>query len=430
MTIWLITIGEPISIDQNNKPRLMRTGILAEFLVKSGHTIMWWNSDFEHGNSHRFGEDKLITINEKYSIQLLYGRGYKSPISLSRLVDHYQLSNKFKKYSSELPLPDIIVSSFPPIKLSLEAVNFANKNGIPILIDYRDMWPEIFEDRFPSLFKWMAKIGFSTMNYDVKKIFRKADGIIGITKKFLEFGLKRSQRVKNSFDNFFPHGYPQKTIESTKLNENINLWKESIPFLNKSDLIVCMFGTLTTRHTDIYTVINAARLLQLEKYSICFVICGNGDAVEDFKKNAIGLNNIYFPGRVNKDQILSLMELSDIGILPYAPRLDFNSSFPNKVIEYMSGSLPVLTCVEGFLRHSLMEKECGFFYDFQNPESLKKVLVDIVNNKELLKEAGDNAYNWYKKDFIDEVVYSNYANHIEFVAHNYSKSKQTSNQLE
>lgn len=47
MNIWLVTIGEPLPIDEGNY-RLLRVGILANLLVKKNHNVIWWTSTFNH----------------------------------------------------------------------------------------------------------------------------------------------------------------------------------------------------------------------------------------------------------------------------------------------------------------------------------------------------------------------------------------------
>ena len=48
MNIWLVTIGEPIPVE-DNKLRLHRTGILFESLYSSKkNNVTWWTSNYNH----------------------------------------------------------------------------------------------------------------------------------------------------------------------------------------------------------------------------------------------------------------------------------------------------------------------------------------------------------------------------------------------
>ena len=99
MRVWLATIGEPIPI-VSGTVRLLNTGLFAEYLSKQENEVVWWNSDFDHGQKiNRFGRDNNIKINSRYNLKLLHGRKYKNNIGLARLINHKQIANKFKRLS-------------------------------------------------------------------------------------------------------------------------------------------------------------------------------------------------------------------------------------------------------------------------------------------------------------------------------------------
>jgi hypothetical protein len=63
---------------------------------------------------------------------------------------HYLIDCKFYKYAQEEVKPDIILSSLPILKLSLSAVEYGKKMNIPLVLDMRDMWPDVFLGYIPS----------------------------------------------------------------------------------------------------------------------------------------------------------------------------------------------------------------------------------------------------------------------------------------
>ena len=155
MRIWLIQRSEPTPHDNDGKQRLMRMGILSNQLSKKGHEVVWWTSTFDHYNrKHRFKEDQEVSVNDKYLIKYLKGCGYKNNVSLSRIIDNNLVAKRFKnKAKKALLKPDIILSSIPTAELSLEAVKFGKKNNIPVVLDIRDMWPDVFLDVLPDIFR-------------------------------------------------------------------------------------------------------------------------------------------------------------------------------------------------------------------------------------------------------------------------------------
>ena len=70
-------------------------------------------------------------------------------------MNHFLIAHKFKKLarSPNIEKPDIMVVSMPSVLLCNEAVKFAKENNIPVVVDLRDMWPDIFADRAPKMLK-------------------------------------------------------------------------------------------------------------------------------------------------------------------------------------------------------------------------------------------------------------------------------------
>ena len=197
MKIWIITIGEPI-INNKHGLRLHRSGLLAKYLsTKLKCEVTFWTSSFNHfKKDFEFKEDKFSFINPNLKQICINGGGYKSNVSISRFIDHYKISKKFRKLSSKEVKPDLIIASFPTLGLCEEALKYSKKNKIPVLIDYRDMWPEVFVELFQKSLDFIGKILFYPLFNKTSKVFSKSNGIISITDKLLDIALKSKSSTK------------------------------------------------------------------------------------------------------------------------------------------------------------------------------------------------------------------------------------------
>ena len=83
------------------------------------------------------------------------------------------------------------------ILLSYFSIRYSKKHKIPILIDFRDNWPDIFVDFLPPSLKFFGKIIFSPYKIISNYIFKNATGIISITNNFLKIALAKVKREKN-----------------------------------------------------------------------------------------------------------------------------------------------------------------------------------------------------------------------------------------
>jgi len=416
LKIWLVTIGEPISTDYSNV-RLHRTGILSRYFLDHGHQIVWWNSAFDHQQRNlRVSKTTNLKVSDQENIILSFGGGYEKNVSIQRLLDHSRVAKEFRKFSSDLMRPDIIIASFPPIELCEEAVKFGKRNNVPVIIDYRDLWPEAFINLIPIKIRTLGRFFFIFTNLRIKRIFQQATGIIGITEPFLQIGLTKANRVRNSFDGVFPMGYPKQEYPKEIINEALDFWKAKKIELAFNGLRICLFGNIAKRNLRLREVIEAAQILIKLSINVQFVICGKGDGLEGYKILARNINTIHFPGFVNAIQIFSLMKISNLGILPYSPTIDFNNSLPNKAIEYFSGGLPIITSLSGYLGSLITEKDCGLIYETKNPKDLVEKICFVYKNREILKKMSENARTLYENELSADLVYNAYVKFIENVS--------------
>ena len=158
MNVWLVVISEPLPSDAG-ATRLLRMGQLRECLLSRGHTVTFWTSTFDHvSKTHRAKETRVDKQGAGSVEVLLHGRAYKKHVSISRIINHIQVARAFSKKSCALSAPDVILVSFPSLELALSVVNFGRNMNIPVVVDIRDLWPDIFFDLAPESLRWLATI--------------------------------------------------------------------------------------------------------------------------------------------------------------------------------------------------------------------------------------------------------------------------------
>ena len=418
MKIWIITIGEPI-IHKHNALRIHRSGLLAKYISENtSHEVVWWTSLYNHfTKKFEFEDERDITPNPNLKIKCIKGYGYKKNISLARYYDHFIIKKKFRKRLSSEPYPDIIISSYPTLGLCEEAVKYANKKSIPILIDYRDLWPEVFYDLFPKKIRFISKVIFYPLSRRLNIMFKNATGIIGITEEFLNIGLQRVKRNKNNFDSYFPLGYNKLELNKRQLSDQLNYWKSIGVKSDDGYIKYCFFGTLGYQY-DFESLIQAFNYLNDEKIKL--IICGSGDKESQLKSLAIN-KNIIFPGYMNSKQLNSLMKISDFGVCPYLAKKMFLNSMPGKSIEYMSEGLSIINSLEhGILGDFIVKKEFGVNYDPSSLDSLIDRLKYTINNIDNFRSKKHEIISFYNSNFDQSVVYKKYLNHIKKVKRNFN----------
>lgn len=411
MKVWLVTIGEPLPCDPGH-PRLLRAGLLAELLAESGHEVLWWTSAFDHvQKSHRATADRHLSTRTGLDLVLLHGPGYRRNLSLARIRDHRALARRFAELAPREPPPDVILASFPSIELALAAAEYGHARGVPVVLDVRDLWPDIFLAHAPTLLRSVARLALTPLFAQTERAFRLASAVTGITPPFMEWGLRLAGRPVGPRDRAFPMGYPARPMATTLLAE-ARAWWASQHGLEGRDGLTAIFTGSFGQQVDLDTVIEAARHLS----GVRFVLCGGGENLERCRRRAAGLDNVILPGWVDAPRIQALMELADVGLAPYFSRVDFLNSYPNKVLEYLAGGLPVLSAMDGLVGELLRENACGAVYGPDDGRRrLTAQLVSLRDAPEKSRAMSIRARALFEARFDADVVYGEMAVYLEAI---------------
>ena len=211
MKIWLVQRSESTPHDNTQSERAMRTGIMAQVLAQRGHQITWWTSTFDHFNHrHRYETDVCLEVSSNYKIQYIRGYGYQRNVSISRILDNNLVGKRFAQLiRKQTETPDIIIASIPTAELALEAVRYGRQHNIPVILDIRDLWPDVFYDLVPSYTHPVIDLITIPMTRKLEQACAGATSIVGLTEAFLNWGIKHANRLKNKNDQKL---YPMGTI--------------------------------------------------------------------------------------------------------------------------------------------------------------------------------------------------------------------------
>ncbi|NBH72555.1 glycosyltransferase [Clostridiaceae bacterium] len=385
----------------------MRMGLLAESLSQNGHNVVWWSSTFIHGSKDYYSNCyKKIQISGHEKLILLHSQvSYKKNISLQRLIYHHNLGIEFRKHCEEEEQPDIILCSYPIVQFCIEAEHYAKKNNIPLIVDVRDLWPDIFVRAFPQNMHKIVRMGLFPLDIQANYVMKRADAIIGVVPSMVQWGLQRAHRKKTRMDQVIYIGSTSNLADNQE-ELKLALEKWNLLGVNKSTWNLCFVGTLSSNSLDLSTCIEAAKGISKEYPDFRLIICGDGDGRENYKKLAANSKNIIFAGWCDKYQIQSLFSIGNAGLYPYKNWDDFKNAFGNKIVKYMSGGLPVVSSLTGFSKKYIEKYRIGLVYREKDQNSLKKVIKSLIVNPEKSKSMGVKAKKCFNKDF-DVLVINN-----------------------
>ena len=371
LKIWNVTIGEPI-IDRESDVRLHRAGQMSDWLSHRGHDVTFVNSTFNHqSRQQRFAKTTTIEVSANLRVVCLQARSYKKSISFARFASHRDCAASFEKWLQTKPQnPDVIIVSYPVVELCLAAMDFAALNAIPVLIDCRDFWPDIFSEMLPLRLRWMGKLLFFPFEMQTRRMLARATAISGHTESALHWGLEKAGRARNNFDFFFPFTFPDNDkTEQGPISDK--------PFSNNA-VRICFIGTLSHR-SGLEKYVRALGDLPKEmKSNIKLIIAGTGPHAS-FLQNLVKSHDapVEFLGWIEQQQILELMHGCDFGLLPY-DLPDFHLSLPNKLVDYVKGGLPIFSCTQGEVKR-FIELNCAGVWTETCESNIKEQLVNFLN---------------------------------------------------
>lgn len=414
MNVWLLKISETW-IEPGQKKRLYRVGMLAEALASHGHHVTWFNSIFDHVNKcNRDLVDDELKCNDYITMQGLRGCTYVKGQSFRRLLHHRQTAMAFRRRAAERQPPDLIYSSWPTVDLAWEGVRYARAHNIPMVIDIRDLWPEVVANVAPDLLRPLVRMVLQPYYILAKRALRESTVLIGITDGMLQWALDFAGRKASDWDRVFPLGY----LETQAAGENAaaqQYWEEHDVRGGPDQFVVCYPGVFSKR-LDLQTVVAAARILhEKSERDIKFVLCGTGDLEDVLRTQAAGLDNVILPGWVEHSILNSLMPKCSVALFPYPPHFDFVRSLPNKFFEYLAEGLPIVGCLEGEVQRQIEENACGVMYRAHDPRDLARVLCAVRDEPQRRATMAQNARNLARR--FDAVrVYEDLVSLLEAIA--------------
>lgn len=417
LVVWVLQTGEPLHTDDDGL-RPMRAMNLSNALTQAGHKVVLWSSSFYHQKKkHRSAEYKLVKIHETLEVRLVPSPGYRRNIGFGRLFDHALLAVKLKRLlEAETSRPDVIFVGYPPIEFAYVAINFSAKNGIPSVLDVKDQWPHIFVEAFPRLAQPLVKIAFFVYFWLARKTIFRATSLVSMTSAFLSWAQDFGGRSRIAKDAVFPLTSYSEELSTDEVLHAKEWWRDLGLQLDDSKIIRLIFAGSLSKSFDFKPIAAIAKMANDNNMPWQFIICGAGDQEAEVRNLFTGLSNAIFPGWVDRKKIAALADSSQIGLAPYKNVQNFNDNLPNKIMDYMSLGLAVISPLRGEVKKLIDDFQVGVTYDEQDERGLYQQILSLVADDESLSRMRSASRAAYDQNFRGEKVYERLVQHIENLA--------------
>jgi len=350
----------------------IRSWHLANALADDGHDVLVITSHNKESGIRHFGKVKVCYIKEAYENTFGFNKRIKAFLSFFYKAFRIIISEK---------RPDLLFATSTPLTVGVLALLIKKVKGIPYYFEVRDLWPLVPQEM--GIFKngFILKAAY----FFEKKIYKNADKIIALSppiKSYISGKIDEKEKVV-CIPNF-------SDCEYFLTDRNAN--SEKYPIVN-GKFVIGYFGA-AGKANDLLRLAEAAAYFKNTGISnLVFLVISSGAELANIKRYAEvqNLDNIIFPEFQNKDNIRDALTLCDASYISYADFPSLWTGSPNKFFDSIAAGKLIILNFEGWIKDTVEECGCGFYYDRQKPEQLWKKLEPYLKDEGLLETAQINS---------------------------------------
>jgi len=315
--------------------------------------------------------------------------------AIKRMFNYVSYFLKSLLAALRLPKPDVVIATSPQIFCGYAGVWYKRLRRVPLVMEIRDIWPE-------SMFAVGArvpKIGIWGLELIEKAMYRKCDRLVTVGQGY--------------YDRLVEKGVPKEKMSIVMNGTDLAVYsprEKNAELLKKYGLdgkfVVSYIGTVGMA-CGLEVVLDAAEKIsrvEVEKgrvfrsegvREVVFVVVGDGaqraQLEEDAKKR--GLANVVFTGRQPKSSMPDWVSSSDASLVHLKASELFTTVMPSKIFESAGCKRPIIMGVDGYAKKLVMDAGAGLDMKPESAESLVECVKKLVEDSELCKRLGENAYN-------------------------------------
>jgi len=366
-----------------------RVGNEASALINAGHEVflfcLKYNNELDNEQINGIQVKRYLTNTLEYKLSAL---AYTVPFYtniMSKKISHFLFEHKI----GAIHIHDMVIA---------EAVFKANKKfNLPVVLDLHENRPEIMK-LYPHLQKFPGKQLISPQKWKEKEkqFIKKASTTIVVTQE------ARSE-IKSRLDSgkivVVPNTVNKSFYADAILDKNIiDRYKDKFVILYLGD---------TGLRRGLLTAIEAINGLKSKIKNIKLIVVGSNssDIILKERVKKYGLENfVDFEGWQNVSLFPSYIEASDIGISPLHKNKHHDTTYANKIFQYMSFAKPVLVS-DAIAQKNLVEKtKSGLVHQEKNVEDFTNKVLKLYDDKELRKQLGKIGKQFIENEFVWEKV--------------------------
>jgi glycosyltransferase involved in cell wall biosynthesis len=271
---------------------------------------------------------------------------------------------------------DIIHGCNPPDLIFLVAL-FFKPFGVKYIFDHHDINPELYIAKF-------AKKGilYKTMVLFERLTFAAANFSIATNESYKEIAVRRGKMK----------GDKVAVIRSGPSLDRLKITPGNIKHKNGRKYLVGYVGVIGEQE-GLDLLLESAKIITRKTSEIQFAIVGGGTDLEKIQKlsTKMGLDDyVKFYGRVSDEDLIDILNTSDICVNPDKPTEMNNLSTMNKIMEYMAIKKAI---VQFDLKEGkFTARDASLYAENNNVNDFADKILWLLSNKEERIRMGEYGY--------------------------------------
>ena len=361
---------------------LVRHYYFSRYLRKMGHEVRILTASEIHNTDINMIRDGSLYREEMMDgvpYTFLKTRDY-SGNGLSRIYNMLEFPVRIQQIVKKLvkngERPDVIYTSAPTIFAAGSALIAARRLKVPCVVEIRDIWPESIVE-----YKGMSrKNPIIAILYQLEKwLYRGADRLIFTMEGGSDYIKEKGWEQKIPLEKIRNLNNGVDLEEFDRNREEYQL--EDADLLDEQTFKVVYTGSIRLVNNLGKVVEMAEYMKQHGEDRIRFLLYGDGTEREELIEQCRqkGLDNIRFPGKVEKKYIPFILSKSDLNLnhVKQTGIMRFGCSL-NKQFDYFASGKPVLSDLT--VSHDLIERYgAGVTLPTQDTEALCQEVLRFAN---------------------------------------------------
>ena len=396
LDIWIVN---PYGTLPSEGWREYRSSMLARALAARGHRPTWFLSNFEHRSKSFRQQVHADPALPGVAIHCLPAQPYVRNISFGRIRYEQSFGRAFATASRTLSKPDAIVLAEPSLFFSGPVRRYARENGIPLIVDILDLWPEMFTVAAPKPLRPLAPPLLAPLYARRRKLLREATGVVACTAGYADV----ARAVTGCPVDTFYLGVDVADVRRTM--REISDARRLPPF----DGLTCVYaGTLGDAYDIPSLAASVEALAPLGRVRI--VVAGDGPERPRIEQLARAYpETLVFLGKVAPQELGPIYGQAQIGLCSYA--LGSMVEMPVKLFDYLAAGLGFVTSLNGEIR-ALIDGGAGVYCPPGDPAALVKLLAELSEAPQRVAAMQRTASD-YGKRFDQQQQHAAFASFIE-----------------